>query len=95
MDENRQLTRDLQAAIEENTAMAEKALLAERNADKLKRMFEGLYQQAGDTMQVMNRSVAVNEEEMGHVRDLQSRIMDLQVSLVKGREVSRLVRWIR
>lgn len=80
LEENRRLTRDLQAAIEENTAMAEKALLAERAADKLKQRLEELYQQTGDALQVMNRSAAVSPEELGHVRDLQSRIMDLQVS---------------
>ena len=80
LEENRRLTRDLQATIEENTAMAEKALLAERAADKLKQRLEELYQETGNALVLMNQSGVANPDELSHVRDLQTRIMDLQVS---------------
>ncbi|KAF0300746.1 Chromosome-associated kinesin KIF4A [Amphibalanus amphitrite] len=78
MEENRRLARDLQASIEEHTALAEKALLAERAADRFKQRLEELYQQTGDAMRLMNQSGAVGADELSHVRDLQSRIMDMQ-----------------
>ena len=80
LEENRRLTRDLQAAIEETTAAAEKALLAERAAGRLKQRLEELYQQTGDALLLMNQSDTAPADQLSHVRDLQSRIMDLQVS---------------
>ncbi|XP_037088371.1 chromosome-associated kinesin KIF4A-like, partial [Pollicipes pollicipes] len=89
MDENRRLMRDLQAAIDENTVMSEKALLAERAAEQLKRRLEELYQQTGDTMSLMNQTA--DPASVTLVRDLQGRIMELQSEQTSHEEELRRV----
>ncbi|RXG53146.1 Chromosome-associated kinesin KIF4A [Armadillidium vulgare] len=55
-EENEKLTRALQTALEENTNMAEKALMAEMSRDQIKTRLEELRAQTGNTVDVLNKT---------------------------------------
>ncbi|KAB7496099.1 Chromosome-associated kinesin KIF4, partial [Armadillidium nasatum] len=82
-EENEKLTRALQTALEENTNMAEKALMAEMSRDQIKTRLEELRAQTGNTVDVLNKTfdIASNPqytEQINLVKDLQKKIIDLQ-----------------
>ena len=88
-DENEKLTRALQAALEENTSMAEKALLAEMSRDKFKVKLEELRAQTGTTVENLNKTfdVSINpqyEEQINLVKELQTKVIELQCEQKKS-----------
>ncbi|XP_042221301.1 chromosome-associated kinesin KIF4A-like [Homarus americanus] len=88
-DENEKLARALHTALDENTSMAEKALLAEMSQDRLKMKLEELRAQTGNTVEVLNKTFDVTcnpkyEDQINLVKELQSKIIELQGEQRKG-----------
>ena len=82
-DENEKLTRALQIALDENTSMAEKALMAEKSKEKLKTRLEELRAQTGNTFETLNKTFDIIsnpqfEEQLNLVKDLQNKVVELQ-----------------
>ncbi|XP_068231625.1 chromosome-associated kinesin KIF4-like [Palaemon carinicauda] len=82
-DENEKLNRALQTALDENTNMAEKALLAEMARDRLKTRLEELRSQTGYTVEALNKTLDVTqnpqlEEQINLIKSLQDKIIELQ-----------------
>ncbi|XP_064101043.1 chromosome-associated kinesin KIF4-like [Macrobrachium nipponense] len=82
-DENEKLNRALQTALDENTNMAEKALLAEMARDRLKTRLEELRCQTGNTVEVLNKTLDVTlnpqlGEQIDLIKEIQNKIIDLQ-----------------
>ncbi|XP_066943400.1 chromosome-associated kinesin KIF4A-like [Macrobrachium rosenbergii] len=82
-DENEKLNRALQTALDENTNMAEKALLAEMARDRLKTRLEELRSQTGNTVEALNKTLDVTlnpqlGEQINLIKELQNKIIDLQ-----------------
>nr|XP_053635684.1 chromosome-associated kinesin KIF4A-like [Cherax quadricarinatus] len=82
-DENDKLDRALRTALDENTNMAEKALMAEMSRDRLKMKLEELRAQTGTTVEALNKTldVTVNpqfEDKINLVKELQLKVIELQ-----------------
>ncbi|XP_047474960.1 chromosome-associated kinesin KIF4-like isoform X2 [Penaeus chinensis] len=91
-EENDKLTRALHSALDENTNMAEKALLAEMARDRLKTKLEELRAQTGNTVEVLNKTLDVTlnpqyEDQLNLVKDLQKKVVELQSEQQKGEKV--------
>ncbi|KAK7067055.1 Chromosome-associated kinesin kif4a [Halocaridina rubra] len=91
-DENEKLTRALQIALDENTNMAEKALLAEMARDRMKTKLEELKAQTGNTFEVLDKTLEVTqfpqrEEQLGLVKQLQNKIIELEMDVRKTETV--------
>ncbi|XP_042881308.1 chromosome-associated kinesin KIF4-like isoform X2 [Penaeus japonicus] len=91
-EENEKLSRALHSAIDENTNMAEKALLAEMARDRLKTKLEELRAQTGNTVEVLNKTLDVTlnpqyEDQLNLVKDLQKKVVELQSEQKKGEKV--------
>ncbi|KAK3873312.1 hypothetical protein Pcinc_021669, partial [Petrolisthes cinctipes] len=88
-EEIEQLARALQSAIDENTNMAEKALMAEMSRDRMKVKLEELLAQTGNTYEALNKTldVTVNpqyEDQLNLVKELQTKIVELQSEQHRG-----------
>ncbi|KAK4297569.1 hypothetical protein Pmani_030022 [Petrolisthes manimaculis] len=88
-EEIEQLARALQSAIDENTNMAEKALMAEMSRDRMKVKLEELLAQTGNTYEALNKTldVTVNpqfEDQLNLVKELQTKIVEMQSEQHKG-----------
>ncbi|KAK3892234.1 hypothetical protein Pcinc_003855 [Petrolisthes cinctipes] len=88
-EEIEQLTRALQSVIDENTNMAEKALMAEMSRDRMKVKLEELLAQTGNNYEALNKTldVTVNpqyEDQLNLVKELQVKIVELQSEQHKG-----------
>uniref|UniRef100_A0A6A7FV47 Chromosome-associated kinesin KIF4-like n=2 Tax=Hirondellea gigas TaxID=1518452 RepID=A0A6A7FV47_9CRUS len=87
-DENNNIMRALQAALEENTNMAEKALMAEMSRDRLKQRLQELRAQTGNTVENLNKtlnntawdpaSTSLFVEQINLVKDLEKKVITLQ-----------------
>ncbi|XP_027230346.2 chromosome-associated kinesin KIF4-like isoform X2 [Penaeus vannamei] len=91
-EENEKLTRALHSALDENTNMAEKALLAEMARDRLKTKLEELRAQTGNTVEVLNKTLDVTlnpqyEDQLNLIKDLQKKVVELQSEQQKGEKV--------
>lgn len=91
-DENEKLTTALQTALDENTNMAEKALLAEMARDRLKTKLEELKAQTGNTVDALNKTLDVTlnpqfGEQINLVMELQAKVIELQCEQRKNETV--------
>ncbi|XP_076328454.1 kinesin-like protein 3A isoform X2 [Tachypleus tridentatus] len=86
--ENKRLARELQAALDQTTSLCEKAFAAEFARERLKQKLEELKEQTGVTFDTLNHTVddqnnSQFREQLGLVKDLQKKIIDLQAEQSK------------
>nr|XP_045595024.1 chromosome-associated kinesin KIF4A-like [Procambarus clarkii] len=87
--ENEKLARALQTANDENTNMAEIALMAEMSRDRMKVKLEELREQTGTTVEALNKTLDATanpqyEGQINLVKQLQLKIIELQSDQRKG-----------
>ncbi|XP_063877388.1 chromosome-associated kinesin KIF4-like isoform X2 [Scylla paramamosain] len=88
-EEINQLTRALQTALDENTNMAEKAIMAEMSRERMKVKMEELLAQTGVTYETLNKTLDVSsnpqfEDHINLVKELQAKIIELQSEQHRG-----------